>query len=131
MFSFARRALLWPAAAAVKAQDKLAALGLDSRLASHTLPGIRAKENIRYELTQPQSRLTSTGLLMEGQTAFRELQRLEARIGENAHIQSSEESEELLAIVIMQLLVISCSSAIKDRPENPTLFRGKEPPSHV
>jgi hypothetical protein len=54
MFSFARRALLWPAAAAVKAQDELAALGLDGRLASHNLPDIRAKENIRYELTQPQ-----------------------------------------------------------------------------
>ena len=67
MFSFARRALLWPAAAAVKAQDKLAALGLDGRLASHKLPDIRAKENIRYELTQPQNLLTSTGLLMEGQ----------------------------------------------------------------
>jgi hypothetical protein len=34
MFSFARNALLWLAAAAVKAPDKLAALGLDSRLAS-------------------------------------------------------------------------------------------------
>jgi hypothetical protein len=54
MFSFARRALLWLAAAAVKAQDELAALGLDRRLASHALPDIRAKENIRYELTQPQ-----------------------------------------------------------------------------
>lgn len=31
MFSFARRALLWLSAAAVKAQDELAALGLDSR----------------------------------------------------------------------------------------------------
>ena len=31
MFSFARRALLWLAAATVKAQDKLAALGLDRR----------------------------------------------------------------------------------------------------
>jgi len=67
MFSFARRALLWLAAAAVKAQDELAALGLDSRLASHKSPHIRAKENIRYELTQPQLRLTPTGLLMEGQ----------------------------------------------------------------
>jgi hypothetical protein len=35
MFSFARRALLWLAAPAVKAQDELAALGLDRRLASH------------------------------------------------------------------------------------------------
>jgi hypothetical protein len=58
MFSFARRALLWLAAAAVKAQDKLAALGLDGGLASHTLPDIRAKENIRYDLAQPQSRVT-------------------------------------------------------------------------
>ena len=31
MFSFARSALLWLAAAAVKARDKLAALGLDRR----------------------------------------------------------------------------------------------------
>jgi hypothetical protein len=54
MFSFARRALLWLAAATVKAQDKLAALGLDGRLASQKSPDIRAKENIRYELTQPQ-----------------------------------------------------------------------------
>jgi hypothetical protein len=54
MLSFARKALLWPAAAAVKAQDELAALGLDSHLASQKPPGIRAKENIRYELTQPQ-----------------------------------------------------------------------------
>jgi hypothetical protein len=54
MFSFARRALLWLAAATVKAQDKLAALGLDGRLASHKSPDIRTKKNIRYELTQPQ-----------------------------------------------------------------------------
>ena len=73
MFSFARKALLWLAAAAVKAQDELAALGLDRRLASHALPDIRAKENIRYELTQPQQLLTSTGLLMEGQTTHRAL----------------------------------------------------------
>jgi hypothetical protein len=31
MFSFARSALLWLAVAAVKAQDELAALGLDGR----------------------------------------------------------------------------------------------------
>jgi hypothetical protein len=49
--SSARKALLWLAAAAVKAQDELAALGLDSRLASQKSPDIRAKENIRYELT--------------------------------------------------------------------------------
>ena len=54
MFSFARRALLWPAEAAVKAPDELAALGLDDRLASHKSPDIRAKENIRYDLTQRQ-----------------------------------------------------------------------------
>ena len=54
MSSFARRALLWLGSAAVKAQDELAALGLDSGLASHKLPDIRAKENIRHELTQPQ-----------------------------------------------------------------------------
>ena len=54
MFSFARNALLWLASPAVKAQDDLAALGLDGRLASHKSPDIRAKENNRYELTQPQ-----------------------------------------------------------------------------
>ena len=53
MISFVRNALLWLAAAAVKAQDKLAALGLDCRLASHKSPDIRAKEIIRYELTHP------------------------------------------------------------------------------
>jgi hypothetical protein len=30
------------------------ALGLDGSLASHFLADIRARENIRYELTQPQ-----------------------------------------------------------------------------
>jgi hypothetical protein len=54
MFSFARRALLWLVSAAVKAQDELAALGLDGRLASHKLRDIRAKESINYDLTQPQ-----------------------------------------------------------------------------
>ena len=53
MFSFAGSAVLWLAAAPVKAQDELAALGLDRRLASRKLPDIRAKENIRYELTPP------------------------------------------------------------------------------
>jgi hypothetical protein len=51
MFSFARRALLCLAAAAVKAQDELAALGPDDGLARLKSPNIRAKENIRYELT--------------------------------------------------------------------------------
>ena len=67
MFSFTRTALLWLAAAAVKAPDELAALGLDCRLASHKSPDIRAKENIRYKLAQPRHLLTATGLLMEGQ----------------------------------------------------------------
>jgi hypothetical protein len=53
MFSFARSALLWLAAAAVKAQDELAALGLDGRLASQKNHLSRAKENSRYELAQP------------------------------------------------------------------------------
>jgi hypothetical protein len=44
MSSFARRALL--CLAAVKAQDELAALGLDGSLASQKSPHIRAKENI-------------------------------------------------------------------------------------
>jgi hypothetical protein len=60
---------LWLAAAPVKAPDELAPLGLDRRLASRKSPDIRAKENIRYELTQPQWLLTSTGLLMEGRVA--------------------------------------------------------------
>jgi hypothetical protein len=46
--------LLWLAEATVKAPDELAALGLDGSLASHKSPDIRAKENIRYELTQSQ-----------------------------------------------------------------------------
>jgi hypothetical protein len=54
MFSFARSALLWLAAAAVKAQDELAVLGLDRCLASQKNNRHRAKENIRYELTHPQ-----------------------------------------------------------------------------
>jgi hypothetical protein len=61
--------LLCLAAAALKAQDELAALGLDRRLASHKSPNVRAKENIRYELTQSQNDLTPIGLLMEGRVA--------------------------------------------------------------
>jgi len=54
MSSFARSALIWLAAAAVKAPDKLAALGLDPPpQQAKRLPAIRAKENIRYELTKP------------------------------------------------------------------------------
>ena len=44
MFSFARIASLWLAAAAIKAQDELAALGLDSRRSQpkdHPLSGRR------------------------------------------------------------------------------------------
>src|SRR5205823_1561384 len=67
MFFFGRTALLRLAAAAVKAQDKLATLGLDGSLASRKKTPIRAKKNIRYEFAQPQNALTSTGLLMEGQ----------------------------------------------------------------
>jgi len=70
VFSFARIDQLGLAAAPVKAPDELAALGLDRRLASPKSPNIRAKENIRYELTQSQKLLTSTGLLMEGQCTF-------------------------------------------------------------
>jgi hypothetical protein len=55
MFSFARKTLLWLAAAAVKAQDELAALGLDCRPRQpQKHPTIRAKENIGHELTKPQ-----------------------------------------------------------------------------
>jgi hypothetical protein len=54
VFSFARSNQLWLAAAPVKAPDELAALGLDGRLTSHKSPDIRAKENIKYELTQSQ-----------------------------------------------------------------------------
>jgi len=53
MFSFARSALLWLAAAAVKAQDELAALGLDGTAAAKRLPTI-GKGKHQYELTKPQ-----------------------------------------------------------------------------
>jgi len=56
MFSFARSVPCYGwFAEAVKAQDELAALGLDChRSPTKRLPAIRAKENIRYELTQSQ-----------------------------------------------------------------------------
>jgi hypothetical protein len=41
--------------------------------ANHKSPDIRAKKNIRYELTRPQKLLTSTGLLMEGQCTHRHI----------------------------------------------------------
>jgi hypothetical protein len=69
MSSFARSALLWLAAAAVKAQDELAALGPDGSLASQQKHLSVQRKNIRYELTQPQNALTATDLLMEGQVA--------------------------------------------------------------
>jgi hypothetical protein len=53
MFSFARRVLLCLAAAAVKAQDELAALGLDGSLASQESPDIRAKETSNMNLLNP------------------------------------------------------------------------------
>jgi hypothetical protein len=83
VFSFARITPLWLAAAPVKAPDELAALGLDGRLASRKSPDIRAKENIRYELTQPQKLLTSTGLLMEDQCTFPARFLFETYIGDN------------------------------------------------
>jgi hypothetical protein len=49
IFSFARKALLWLAAAAVKAQDELAALGLDCRRGQpkiRPLSGQRKKSNM-------------------------------------------------------------------------------------
>jgi hypothetical protein len=55
MFSFARIALLWLAAAAIKAQDELAALGLDSRRSqpkNHPLSGERKTSDM--DLPKPQ-----------------------------------------------------------------------------
>jgi hypothetical protein len=54
MSSFARSTLLWLAAAPVKAQDELAALGLTAASPAKRTTASWAKENIRYELTQPQ-----------------------------------------------------------------------------
>jgi hypothetical protein len=96
MFSFARRALLCLAAAAVKARDELAALGLDRRLASQKSPDIRAKENIRYELTQSQNHLTPTGLLMEGLSTFQNPARSKSELAiwhEARHISASRVTE--------------------------------------
>lgn len=47
-------ALLRLVAEAVKAQDRLAALGLDGNLASRKTHDIRVEEIIRYELTRTQ-----------------------------------------------------------------------------
>ena len=69
MSSFVRRALLWLASRAVKAQDELAALGLDRPTSQPNKIHIRTKGKHGYELAQPQNALTSAGLLMEGQCA--------------------------------------------------------------
>ena len=71
--SFARTTQLRLAAASVKAS------------ASRKSPDIRAKENIRYELTQPQNDLTPTGLLMEGQCTHPEPIRREAQLCRSCH----------------------------------------------
>jgi hypothetical protein len=67
MSSFVRRTLLWLASRAVKAQDELAALGLDRPTNQPNKIHIRTKGKHGYELAQPQNALTSAGLLMEGQ----------------------------------------------------------------
>ena len=71
MSSFVRRTLLWLASRAVKAQDELAALGLDRPTSQPNKIHIRTKGKHGYELAQPQNALTSAGLLMEGQCAHR------------------------------------------------------------
>jgi hypothetical protein len=43
------------------------------------------KENIKYELTQPQNDLTPTGLLMEGQCTIPEPIRREAQLCRSCH----------------------------------------------
>jgi hypothetical protein len=50
MFSFARRTLLWLASRAIKAQDKLAVLGLDRPTGQPNETPIRAKENMNMNL---------------------------------------------------------------------------------
>jgi hypothetical protein len=50
MSPFARRTLLWLANRAIKAQDKLAALGLDSPPGQPNETPIRAKENMNMSL---------------------------------------------------------------------------------
>jgi hypothetical protein len=47
-------------------------------------PDIRAIENIKYELAQPQNALTPAGLRMEGYCAFRRPTPLELRMGDLA-----------------------------------------------
>lgn len=68
MLSFARRALLRLPAAAVKAQDELAALGLDRRCSQpNDYPISGQRKTSDSELAQPSITLEPTGFLMEGQ----------------------------------------------------------------
>jgi hypothetical protein len=53
MSSFVRRTLLWLASRAVKAQDELAALGLDRPTSQPNKIHIRTKGKHGYELAQP------------------------------------------------------------------------------
>ena len=50
MFSFVRRTLLWLVIRAVKAQDELAALGLDGPNSQPNKTHIRTKENMDMNL---------------------------------------------------------------------------------
>jgi len=71
MFSFVRNNPMRPAAAAVKAPDELAALGLDCGPRRPSLPHYPGKGKHRYELARTKSKhLTPTGLLMEGLSLF-------------------------------------------------------------
>jgi hypothetical protein len=57
MFSFARNNPIRPAAAAVKAPDELAALGLDSGLRRPGLPNYPGKGKNRYELARTKKQI--------------------------------------------------------------------------
>jgi hypothetical protein len=66
MFSFARNRSIRPAAAAVKAPDELATLGLDSGPRRPGLPNYPGKGKHKYEIARTKNKpLTQTGLLME------------------------------------------------------------------
>jgi hypothetical protein len=69
MSSFARSALLWLAAAAVKGQDELAAVGLDGpsrQPKEHQISGQRRTLDMNLPTQTP---LTRAGLFMEDQSA--------------------------------------------------------------
>jgi hypothetical protein len=71
MFSFARNRSIRPAAAAVKAPDELATLGLDSDPRRPGLPNYPGKGKHKYEIARTKNKpLTQTGLLMEGLSSF-------------------------------------------------------------